>query len=223
MTTADALLAAVCAAPDDDLPRLVYADWCEENADPERAEFIRLQVGQANGAATEAGLIREKVLHDAHAERWLAPLRQAGGPLANGRSHAAFRRGFVEVVWMPAVWLERQAERLFALAPVVELRLLFDELSELVRLLENCESLARLKVLDVCDRRFGGIGLMAVGQSPHLTHLTALRLRQCNIDDQAAELLPLRRYDLLDLRDNPLSAAVRNRLREHFGPAVLLD
>ena len=33
MTTADALLAAVCATPADDLPRLVYADWCEENGD----------------------------------------------------------------------------------------------------------------------------------------------------------------------------------------------
>ena len=32
MTTHDALLAAVLAAPDDDLPRLVYADYLEENA-----------------------------------------------------------------------------------------------------------------------------------------------------------------------------------------------
>ena len=44
MTQHDALLAAVCAAPDDDLPRLVYADWCDENGQPERAEFIRVQV-----------------------------------------------------------------------------------------------------------------------------------------------------------------------------------
>ena len=37
-----ALLAAVCAAPDDDLPRLVYADWLDEHGEPERAEFIRI-------------------------------------------------------------------------------------------------------------------------------------------------------------------------------------
>lgn len=42
-----ALLAAVHADPDDDLPRLVYADWLEERggeAEVARAEFIRLHV-----------------------------------------------------------------------------------------------------------------------------------------------------------------------------------
>ncbi len=38
-----ALLRAVIAAPADDLPRLVYADWLEEHGDPDRAEFIRVQ------------------------------------------------------------------------------------------------------------------------------------------------------------------------------------
>ncbi|HVK16992.1 MAG TPA: TIGR02996 domain-containing protein [Fimbriiglobus sp.] len=43
--TADerALIQAIIAAPDDDLPRLVYADWLEEHGRPERAEFIRVQ------------------------------------------------------------------------------------------------------------------------------------------------------------------------------------
>ncbi|MFO0848120.1 MAG: TIGR02996 domain-containing protein [Gemmataceae bacterium] len=37
------LLAAVAAAPGDDVPRLVYADWLDEHGRPERAEFIRVQ------------------------------------------------------------------------------------------------------------------------------------------------------------------------------------
>lgn len=41
MTTEDALLAAVLAAPDDDLPRLVLADWLDENGREERAHIIR--------------------------------------------------------------------------------------------------------------------------------------------------------------------------------------
>lgn len=44
------LLAAVCAEPDDDAPRLVAADYLEERDGPgdgERAEFIRLQVSLA--------------------------------------------------------------------------------------------------------------------------------------------------------------------------------
>src|SRR6266545_3163408 len=39
----DALLAAILAEPEDDTPRLVYADWLDEHDEPERAEFIRIQ------------------------------------------------------------------------------------------------------------------------------------------------------------------------------------
>jgi len=38
------LLRAVFATPDDDLPRLVYADWLTENGEPEYGDFIRVQV-----------------------------------------------------------------------------------------------------------------------------------------------------------------------------------
>lgn len=38
-----AFLAAIKAAPDDDLPRLVAADWLEEHGETDRAEFIRVQ------------------------------------------------------------------------------------------------------------------------------------------------------------------------------------
>jgi uncharacterized protein (TIGR02996 family) len=38
-----AMVAAVRAAPDDDLPRLVAADWLDERGLGERAEFIRVQ------------------------------------------------------------------------------------------------------------------------------------------------------------------------------------
>jgi uncharacterized protein (TIGR02996 family) len=45
-TDADAMLAAVLDHPGDDTPRLVYADAIEE-ADPVRAEFVRVQVAFA--------------------------------------------------------------------------------------------------------------------------------------------------------------------------------
>jgi uncharacterized protein (TIGR02996 family) len=44
MSDRDALLAAIRQVPDDDAPRLVYADWLDEHGDADRAEFIRLQV-----------------------------------------------------------------------------------------------------------------------------------------------------------------------------------
>jgi uncharacterized protein (TIGR02996 family) len=39
----EAFLRAIFDAPDDDTPRLVYADFLDENGEPERAELIRLQ------------------------------------------------------------------------------------------------------------------------------------------------------------------------------------
>jgi uncharacterized protein (TIGR02996 family) len=44
MSDGEGLLAAILANPDEDVPRLVYADWLQENGRPERAEFIRVQV-----------------------------------------------------------------------------------------------------------------------------------------------------------------------------------
>lgn len=39
-----AFVRAICSAPEDDTPRLVYADWLEEHGQADRAEFVRLQI-----------------------------------------------------------------------------------------------------------------------------------------------------------------------------------
>lgn len=40
----EGLLASIIANPDDDGLRLIYADWLDENDDPEQAELIRIQI-----------------------------------------------------------------------------------------------------------------------------------------------------------------------------------
>ncbi len=44
MTDRDALLAAIIAAPDEDVPRLAFADCIEEDGEGDRAEFIRAHI-----------------------------------------------------------------------------------------------------------------------------------------------------------------------------------
>ncbi|VTS02303.1 Repeat-companion domain protein OS=Isosphaera pallida (strain ATCC 43644 / DSM 9630 / IS1B) GN=Isop_0391 PE=4 SV=1: LRR_6 [Gemmata massiliana] len=44
MSEHDAFLRAICANPDDDTARLVFADWLQEHGEPDRAEFIRLHI-----------------------------------------------------------------------------------------------------------------------------------------------------------------------------------
>lgn len=94
-----ALLAAILANPDEDTPRLVFADWLDENGFAARAEFIRLQMELAREPghahpyppAYRAKLTRFRELFQAHAGAWLAVV---GVPL----TRAFFRRGFVEEI-----------------------------------------------------------------------------------------------------------------------------
>jgi uncharacterized protein (TIGR02996 family) len=48
-----ALEAAIIAHADEDTPRLAYADWLDENGDPDRAEFIRVQCRLADLSPAE--------------------------------------------------------------------------------------------------------------------------------------------------------------------------
>jgi uncharacterized protein (TIGR02996 family) len=55
------LLAAICDCPEDDVPRLVYADWLEEHGPTEtnraRSELIRLQCDSARLPAEDADIV----------------------------------------------------------------------------------------------------------------------------------------------------------------------
>jgi uncharacterized protein (TIGR02996 family) len=48
VTQDDAFLQAILESPDDDTPRLVYADYLDEHGETDRAEFIRVQVALAS-------------------------------------------------------------------------------------------------------------------------------------------------------------------------------
>jgi uncharacterized protein (TIGR02996 family) len=67
------LLAGVLAAPDDDAPRLVYADWLCEHGDP-LGEWIQLSC--MGGEQTEERARRGRELLRRHEKAWLAPIRR---------------------------------------------------------------------------------------------------------------------------------------------------
>src|SRR3954467_4069612 len=109
-----AFLAAIRDRPDDDLPRLVYADYLDQRGDP-RGEFIRLQVERPTLAADDPRrhelLAREHEVLRAHEEEGLGP----PAPLVS--SHE-FRRGFVGWVLVMTEAFVAHAETLFAWAPI---------------------------------------------------------------------------------------------------------
>jgi uncharacterized protein (TIGR02996 family) len=53
----ESFLRAIYDAPEDDTPRLVYADFLEENGEPERAELIRTQCERARSGRSASGAV----------------------------------------------------------------------------------------------------------------------------------------------------------------------
>ena len=82
-------LTEIYAAPDDDGPREVYADWLSERGDP-RGELISLQLAAARGQGTPAGKLRERALLASSARMWLGEIEPAVA-----KTRFRFERGFL--------------------------------------------------------------------------------------------------------------------------------
>jgi len=104
MNDESALLAAIIAHPDEDTPRLAYADWLDEHDQPERAEMIRVQCTYTAISPTQReypdlqeGLWRT----NARCWQWMKTSRP---PLPPGFKYASthvfdqYQRGFVHSV-----------------------------------------------------------------------------------------------------------------------------
>lgn len=182
-----ALLDAVLAAPDDDGPRLVYADWLLERGDP-RGEFIQLQCGPVRNAKREAALLKE------HQQAWLAPLRPH---LRTVR----WRRGFVEEAVADGARFLDGAQVVLASTPLRALTLTALR-SPLVARLARMPELERLGALTIAQNRIGPEerGLF---ESPHLGKLGRLDLSGNPLGREG--ILALARASLPALRHLDLS------------------
>src|SRR5215472_16114924 len=92
-------LKAICDSPDDDVPRLVYADWLDEQGQAARSEFIRVQLALAplegtwgeRWAKLEA---RENQILLEYRDEFLAPLLALGLTEVINRFHDGEQHGF---------------------------------------------------------------------------------------------------------------------------------
>jgi uncharacterized protein (TIGR02996 family) len=138
----DAFLQEILAHPDDDGPRLIYADWLEERGDP-RADFIRVQCELARltepeppplrslypdpyrqpalrpgqePARFQALLARQRDLLPAQDAYWQAVLGAGAGDLRS-------ERGFVATLTTTAAHFLSRAEEWFRRTPLRQVRL----------------------------------------------------------------------------------------------------
>jgi uncharacterized protein (TIGR02996 family) len=170
-----AFLAAIADRPDDDLPRLVYADWLDENSQPERAEFIRTQIELAKLPEHDPRFLplkaRERELLAAHKDAWTLP------GFRDISQH--FRRGFVETVNATAEWLVGHPQAFDAPGPLRGVRVF--TASGFLAALSEIPGLARLETLDLTNTRFAGADdVRAFFTTARLDNLRTLAVRNSN-------------------------------------------
>lgn len=212
-----AFLAAIVESPDDDLTRLAYADWLEENGDGDqlaRAELIRAQCEAERLPEWEPrrGRLsrRANAILRKHRRAWLAPLRTKEMPRTWG-----FRRGFVEQVEMSATCFGYEAAKLFAAAPLLRAARFPDAAHEMEEFLQS-PFVARLTEIDLDQMcACGGCPIdqdqRVLFALPLVAGLRVLRLRENRIDDETATALAgsphLANLRKLDLGGNLIRAA----------------
>jgi uncharacterized protein (TIGR02996 family) len=184
MTRDDAFLAEIRARPEDDAPRLVYADRLDDRGDAPRAEFIRVQVelartppgGRRQLEARERSLLRR------HEAAWVDPA------VRRWAHRWRFERGFV-------VWVRVEGRRWVEEAAAVVRRVPLLRAAQLVAVW-NClpavaesPQLAILSELSILEQALGDEGAAVLAASPRLGSLTALRLHADRIEAAGARAL----------------------------------
>jgi uncharacterized protein (TIGR02996 family) len=225
MTPEDAFMQAILAEPDDDCVRLIYADWLQEQEEPDlvdRGEFIRLQCEFARMAPDDPARVetedRARHLLEQHFDRWVTPLRNrlAGSRETwlrgadPGSSILRFKRGFVEALTLPVSTFLDQGEEIFRLTPLRRISLTGGGGRAFAlaasHLLEHVETLAFVDyhVDPICAE-----DIRILARCPYLTRLRVLDLYRNNLGDLGIEALVeatwLAGVRALNLGDNGLS------------------
>ncbi len=205
----DAFLDTICARPDDDLPRLIYADYLEDQGDPAffaQAEFIRLQIRRANlswnDPIRDGCLRREQVLWNCYGNAWTSTpqwavarrrLRSRKGVWDN--IHWEFDRGFVSRLSLTVEDFLQTKDHLFQALPVRDAIFRPSPTArELIPALADSPKLRHLRRLRLAPPSIGQLalgdqGLAELLQSPHLSQLISLDLDRQLLTDRSMEIL----------------------------------
>jgi len=224
MTEREALLEAVFAAPADDAPRLVYADWLDEHGEPAQAAFIRAQIDLARHGPETAEHDRLTESLYAHWDRFLAELRPAV-PSDLMLLPTDFRRGFpTTAIHLPQVSAFRDQSpfwwpRLPIRAATVDLTPW--NVGEFVRI----PYLARVRELVLIGEDPHGMIVPRLVKCHLLENLRVLDLSQFPLGIEAAEALActdvFRNLSKLRLPYNlPPNRGLARQLRERYGDDV---
>jgi uncharacterized protein (TIGR02996 family) len=177
VTDEEALRAAVLAHPDDDTPRLVYADWCDDAGHADRAAFVRAQIDAARAEpwceVDREATQRANALLAVYVEEWTAHL-------SDTVEWYGFERGFIEQVGLYAHRFARGLDEACRVEPVRRAQVIrgLAQVSD-TPLEEYLTSphLPRLHALDLHEANLtASIEFEFVTENEHLAGLTDLSL-----------------------------------------------
>jgi uncharacterized protein (TIGR02996 family) len=216
-TTGELLLRAVFDRPEDDAPRLAYADWLDDSGgEPERAALIRVQCELARLPADDPRADelrrREVKLLRGRKLKW-----RAGLPRWRGVVWGDFSRGFIDSVVLKSTYqFRRYSARIAVAIPLHTVTVkpagaYHREMTGFGRM----RALARVSVLRLAGQQIDHERLEQLLASPHLGRLSHLDVSDNRIGDAGiahfvATSLP--RLPLLNLRHNGVGLAGAARL-----------
>jgi uncharacterized protein (TIGR02996 family) len=170
--------------PADDAPRLMYADWLDENGQPERAEFVRLQCALARLPEDDPRWPlmreRERALADANEDRWIGELRSFV-------TACEFRRGVIDRVSVDTNRFLKSGAAIFELAPVRKVR--FVNVGDRLAKLVQSPFLELVRELDLSGEELGNRGPSLLAKSRHLLRLDALDLGFTALGDKGLQVI----------------------------------
>lgn len=210
---------AIVASPEDDVLRLAFADWLEEQGNETRANFIRTQIEAAKlpcwslrrkRMEEEADLVRQE-----HYEEWDPELMEYSSELY------CYRRGIAEGVRLWAKdWLKHWPE-VKKLAPITRIDLDIKSRAPIDDIVAS-PYLLEVRELNLSNQQVGDAGARALAGSPNVANLRHLGLSYGELDEGGIEALAnspcLRGLRSLDLAKNRLSSLAVNRMP---GPTFL--
>lgn len=195
MNEREAFIHQIRESPDDEFPRLVYADYLDEMGDA-RGELIRLQCKlpqlDVMGDPWRATRERIKKLLNTNAERWLGPLREAG---AVGITLRSFQRGLIERVVVNQTGAAESLAALCELEPAlhyVELRI--QSLEDLATLIVP----PQIKFVDVSHNSLHEADAEHLNSLSWTADLRGLVARNCRMGDEQAAALLTNAFDSLE-------------------------
>jgi uncharacterized protein (TIGR02996 family) len=220
VTARDALLFAVAENPDDDTPRLVFADWLDEHGDAvDRAwaEYIRLECASAQLPidSPKRNLLQQRstYLYQSHAHMGWRDLLPAGF------GDWGFHRGFPYCVRTNTLNFVRRGKSLFRRAPVQ--RLILTSLRGYLDALLASPLLTHLRGLELLHEDLSDDGAAQLAACPHVARLTALRVISSRLTDVGAAALAasptMTRLTDLQVGGDHVSVALTASIRERIG------